>query len=207
MNDTAVIDPPQAEATSTAEQPPSTGAPKIPTAAPPTYDELKDRWQQITSARHKLSEREREEIDASEYHKECKKATESAQAELNNLIDDLNRPTSENLFRAHEQSQRENGDGNPDSPDEQAMLDKEDGKGPDGWRDVPIVKLVDHGMPSRAETALEKACIDTLGKLADVQDLREIRGLGVTTIDGLERAFDKFWAANPQYTKPAGKSA
>lgn len=203
MNETAVIDNQETD-TSTTEQPLSTGAPKIPPAAPPTYEELSERWKEITAAREKVSMAETREALAADNHKEAKKATEAAQTALCDLIDELNRPTQGDLFRAHEESTREGDNkGSPSNADaEQKKLDDEDGKGPDAWRDVPIVKLVDYGMPNRAETALGNAGIDTLGKLADVKDLRDVKGMGDVTRDGLERAVTKFWANNPQYTKP-----
>lgn len=201
-----------------ATEPLSTGAPKIPTAAPRTQEELADMWRQVVDARRRLAEREAEELEIAEEHKDAKKATEAAQNDLNKLIDELERPTTGELFRAHEQAKRESEAAMNDygaSADEQARMDAEDNKDadgkpkadPDGWKVVPLATLVEkHGMQNRAHEAFFKAGIHTLGDLVKAQEQGElsVKGLspGGSPMDSVNRAFVKFWTANPQWANP-----
>lgn len=192
------------------------GPSKIPPKAPLTREELAERWEAINAQRDEIRRLEVRESETKDAHSAAKKALEAAQDRLCEMIDEYNVPTDGDLFRAHEQSQREAAaamNDHHESSDEQARMDAEDNKAPDGkpkadpdgWRFHDIGDLVALGMQNRAESALRKAGINTIGDLADRQEQGELRIPGVApsgpVADSMERALTKFWAQHPEYCK------
>jgi hypothetical protein len=134
-----------------------------------------------------------EAIEAKEEASEAKKAYEGAVSTLRNLIRRGPDPQGK-LF-------------DPDADDEDIAERRQ--REQVGWRGLPIVAHL--AIPTGTMKALERKGIKTLGELTDCMNsggvgghwFTKVPGVGSAAAEKVAEAYERFWAAHPEYTDAA----